>query len=381
MGKNGSHHRHHQHHHSQSPRIRHRICMVCDFFFPNMGGVEMHIWCLSQCLLRLGHHVVVVTHSYGDRQGVRYMCNGLKVYYLPLTVCYDQVIFPTLFAFLPLFRDILLRERIDIVHGHQSTSSLTNECILYARVLKYHVVYTDHSLFGFSDALSIHVNKILTISLSDIDLAICVSNTCRENLVLRASLHPSLVYTISSAVDSSKFTPDPSRRRPRHTINIVLVSRLVYRKGIDLLVKVIPLVCAQHNNVYFIVGGDGPKKLMLEEMCERYQLHDRVELLGAVSHGQVRDVLVRGHIFLNCSLTESFCIALLEAASCGLFVVSTKVLHAVVGVYVQVYVCRCMYVCEMCMSIWFLSHFILICCMCLFVYIYICVCIVCICLL
>jgi phosphatidylinositol glycan class A protein len=30
-------------------------------------------------------------------------------------------------------------------------------------------------------------------------------------------------------------------------------------------------------------------------------------------------------VFLNCSLTESFCIALLEAASCGLFVVSTKV--------------------------------------------------------
>lgn len=28
---------------------------------------------------------------------------------------------------------------------------------------------------------------------------------------------------------------------------------------------------------------------------------------------------------MNCSLTESFCIALLEAASCGLFVVSTKV--------------------------------------------------------
>jgi len=48
-------------------------------------------------------------------------------------------------------------------------------------------------------------------------------------------------------------------------------------------------------------------------------------LAGSVPHHEVRDVLVRGHIFLNCSLTESFCIALLEAASCGLFVVSTKV--------------------------------------------------------
>ncbi len=46
------------------------------------------------------------------------------------------------------------------------------------------------------------------------------------------------------------------------------------------------------------------------------QLHDRVELLGAVPHKNVRDVLVRGHIFLNASLTESFCIAILEAAWC-----------------------------------------------------------------
>lgn len=39
----------------------------------------------------------------------------------------------------------------------------------------------------------------------------------------------------------------------------------------------------------------------------------------------MRDVLVRGHIFLNTSLTEAFCIAIVEAASCGLFVVSTNV--------------------------------------------------------
>ena len=42
-------------------------------------------------------------------------------------------------------------------------------------------------------------------------------------------------------------------------------------------------------------------------------------------HADVRNVLVRGHIFLNCSLTESFCIAILEAACCGLLVVSTCV--------------------------------------------------------
>lgn len=48
----------------RSLRERHSICMVSDFFYPNMGGVEMHIWCLSQCLLQRNHKVIVITHSY-----------------------------------------------------------------------------------------------------------------------------------------------------------------------------------------------------------------------------------------------------------------------------------------------------------------------------
>ena len=58
--------------------------MVSDFFFPNFGGVENHIYELSQCLLHRGHHVVVMTHAYGDRTGVRYVTNGLKVLIYPL---------------------------------------------------------------------------------------------------------------------------------------------------------------------------------------------------------------------------------------------------------------------------------------------------------
>jgi len=74
-----------------------------------------------------------------------------------------------------------------------------------------------------------------------------------------------------------------------------------------------------------IIGGDGPRMLDLQEMVERERLEERVEFLFSVPHAQVRDVLVRGDVFLNCSLTESFCIAILEAASCGLLVVSTNV--------------------------------------------------------
>jgi phosphatidylinositol glycan class A protein len=109
----------------------------------------------------------------------------------------------------------------------------------------YKTVYTDHSLFGFNDAACIHVNKLLKFFLSDIDAAISVSHTSKENLTLRACLNPYKISVIPNAVDCSRFMPDPSKRFPRNTINIVYIARLTFRKGTDLLINIIPTVCAK----------------------------------------------------------------------------------------------------------------------------------------
>ncbi len=161
--------------------------------------------------------------------------------------------------------------------------------------------------------------------MSTVGAAICVSKVCRENYIMRADVRPSIVHVIPNAVDSSRFTPQTSNYCRNSKVTVVVVSRLVFRKGVDLLVGIIPVICKAYPEVDFLIGGDGSKKSSLEEMVERDGLQDRVEFLGFVPHRDVRDVLVRGHVFLNCSLTESFCIAILEAASAGLFVVSTNV--------------------------------------------------------
>jgi phosphatidylinositol glycan class A protein len=57
---------------------------------------------------------------------------------------------------------------------------------------------------------------------------------------------------------------------------------------VDLLVDVIPEVCRRFPDVHWLIGGDGPKRLDLEEMRERHQLHDRVEMLGNLKHDRVR---------------------------------------------------------------------------------------------
>ncbi|KAF2740779.1 phosphatidylinositol:UDP-GlcNAc transferase PIG-A [Polyplosphaeria fusca] len=316
------------------------IAMVCDFFFPQPGGVESHIYQLSSKLIDRGHKVIIITHAYAGRTGIRYLTNGLKVYHVPFFVIYRETTFPTVFSFFPIFRSIMIREQIEIVHGHASLSNLCIEAILHGRTMGLRTVFTDHSLFGFADAGSILTNKLLKFALSDIDHVICVSHTCKENTVLRASLDPLMVSVIPNAVVAENFRPlsqlspgthqrnapgPPPRISPQDPITIVVISRLFYNKGTDLLIAAIPRIMALDLNVRFIIAGSGPKAIDLEQMIERNVLQDQVELLGPVRHEEVRDVMVRGHIYLHPSLTEAFGTVIVEAASCGLYVVCTRV--------------------------------------------------------
>lgn len=47
-------------------------------------------------------------------------------------------------------------------------------------------------------------------------------------------------------------------------------------------------------------GGEGPKRVLLEEVREKYSLHDRVQLLGALEHSQVRNVRKHSLHMLTC---------------------------------------------------------------------------------
>ncbi|XP_022122607.2 phosphatidylinositol N-acetylglucosaminyltransferase subunit A [Pieris rapae] len=307
-----------------SRKGKHVVCMASDFFYPNTGGVEEHIYNLSLCLIKRGHKVIVITHSYGERVGVRYLTRGLKVYYLPIRVFYSQCALPTMICNIAIVRYILIRECITIVHGHSAFSVLAHEVSIIGKLMGLKTVFTDHSLFGFADMSAVLTNKYLQMCLCECDHCICVSHTGKENTVLRAKVKAHKVSVIPNAVDAYSFTPDPGQRDPNY-VTIVIVSRLVYRKGVDLMAAVIADMCPRYPNIRFIIGGDGPKMWLLQEVRERKGFQHCVTLLGSLKHSEVRDVLVKGDIFLNTSLTEAYCMAIVEAASCGLKVVSTKV--------------------------------------------------------
>lgn len=193
------------------------------------------------------------------------MANGLKMYHLPiLPVINGAVGFCTYLNGLPIIREILLREKIELVHGHFSTSVTMTMVMLSAKILGVKTVITEHTLFPYSSLEAIHLNKMCKWYLKDVDAAICVSHACKDNFTLRAKIDPKICFTIPNAVDTNKFHPNPSLRFPLNKIIIVFIARLTARKGVDFLIDIIPEVLAKCPNAHFIIGGDGDKTPLLK---------------------------------------------------------------------------------------------------------------------
>ena len=132
---------------------KYNILICTDFTFPKFGGVETHGYQIAQCLIERGHNVCFITNKFqNNRCGVRTMANGLKIYHVPqIPIVANESVFMTFISSLPVVRQILIREQIDIVHGHSSTSILQNTVLMAAKACGVKTCFTEHSLFTFNE--------------------------------------------------------------------------------------------------------------------------------------------------------------------------------------------------------------------------------------
>lgn len=136
--------------------------------------------------------VIVITHSHPpERVGIRYLApTNLKVYHLPIAVLTASATLPQYLTFLPYLRNIIIREQIEILHGHATLSSLAHEAMFHAAFFDLplrpgrkgkarqgiRTVFTDHSLFELDSAVGVLTNKLLAGALRNADAVICVSH-------------------------------------------------------------------------------------------------------------------------------------------------------------------------------------------------------------
>ena len=132
-------------------------------------------------------------------------------------------------------------------------------------------------------------------------------------------------------VSTRRFFPDSSaRQRLRNQFNIdgkfVLLSlgRLRYYKGLDDLIRALP---ALPPDCVALIGGVGPMMAGWQVLAHQLGVADRVIFAGEIANNDLAAFYNAGDCYAipANSRAEAFGIAILEAMSCGLPVISTDV--------------------------------------------------------
>jgi phosphatidylinositol alpha-1,6-mannosyltransferase len=151
----------------------------------------------------------------------------------------------------------------------------------------------------------------------------------------RARLAPALagrtrLAQLSPGVDIELFTPeaDGGAVRRRHGLGdapvVVCVSRLVARKGQDVLVAGWPRVLARHPRARLLLVGGGPAEASLRRAVAARRLTESVIFTGPVTGAELPAYFAAGDVFAMPCRTrragldvEGLGMVFLEAAACG----------------------------------------------------------------
>ena len=135
---------------------------------------------------------------------------------------------------------------------------------------------------------------------------------------------------LPSGIDTERFHPDVSDAgvRERHALGsspvICCVSRLVPRKGQDLLIRALPAIARRVPDVRLLIVGIGPYEASLRRLAARTGVADRVVFAGAVPYEELAAYFRAGDVFaMPCRLrwfgfdVEALGAVFLQGASVG----------------------------------------------------------------
>jgi len=135
-------------------------------------------------------------------------------------------------------------------------------------------------------------------------------------------------HVVHHSIDTDTYSP---RIGTATTENLVLtISHLnkenVERKRIWTVLKAIPYVLAEFPDVKFVIVGRCMNAYQeLKEFIKATEIDDNVEFPGLVSQEEKLDYLHRAALYVQPTKHEAFGVAIAEAMSCGLPVISSKV--------------------------------------------------------
>lgn len=163
------------------------------------------------------------------------------------------------------------------------------------------------------------------------DAFIAVAQSHGKFLVEFEKFPASKVAVIPNGIDTKRFQPNPTARAevraelgiPNHAPVVGIVAALRPEKNHNLFVRAAKKVIEHLPNAQFIIVGDGPERTAIESTIQSLELTDHVKLLGTRS--DTARLLAAMDVFALTSHNEASPVSILEALSCGVPVVCTRV--------------------------------------------------------
>ncbi len=287
------------------------ILYLIDFL--GTGGVESYIYSLAKAY-RKDHRIFL---CYGhEKHGLeKFQSLDIEIIQLPMRNFYDLKAAKELSQ---LCRDY----EIDVVHTHflreNGVATLSKLFGNQAKIINTrHMPWVNRGLTRLVNRQIVRGN----------DYVIAVSESVRE-ILIRELGDLKKIKRIYTGIDLKNFKNRNYDFRKRYGIDqgevvITSTARLSPEKGQEFILDAIPIVLSQIDKpVRFVFVGNGPDREKLEAKVREMGLEERVLFLGYQQ--DIASILLASDIFLLCSQSEAFGIAILEAMACQLPVIATS---------------------------------------------------------
>jgi glycosyltransferase involved in cell wall biosynthesis len=283
----------------------------------NTGGITSYILTLGAALVRSGHEVWVA--SSGGNAVPHLQAAGIK--HVMVNIRTKSEASPKLwFSFGPL-RRLIREERIDIIHAHTRITQVLGAWL--SRSTGVRMVTTCHGFFKprwFRKAFPCWGQAVIAISKP-------VAGHLTDDL----GVPPQKVHLVTSGIDLGRFVmvSEQLRRDVRQKYGlgdaplIGIIARLSEVKGIDVLIKAMPLVLKEVPSAKLLIAGQGPEEKALRELVKDLHLTEHVIFKDTVD--QTQELLCALDVFVMPSLMEGLGLSVIEAQACGIPVVASRI--------------------------------------------------------
>jgi glycosyltransferase involved in cell wall biosynthesis len=223
------------------------------------------------------------------------------------------------FSHIKKLRQIISREKVDIVHTHASFAGR-----IAGKLSGCKVVMTRHGLGNSGRNL---IKRITTrlISQTFTDRIIAISRAVKVSL-MDSGVPADMITIIYNGIDLSKFEGIEGTLRKELGVDpdvpiVGIVARLVPEKGYEYAINAFYHVLKVYPSAQLIIVGDGPLEEPLKSMCAKLGIKDHVIFMGY--RQRVENLVADFDVFVLPSISEGLGLALLEAMALGKPAVAT----------------------------------------------------------